>query len=314
MSNLIIDEFFKEHGQEIIDMRLSKMKVKDIADHFNMNSRTIDGFLQRNHIFITRLDDECKEKIIERYNNGESISKLCKEYHFGSGTISKLLKENNITVRDNRKYSLNEYYFDQIDNQDKAYIIGLLYADGCRSGASNAIIIRLQERDKEILDKINSLLDSNRPLRFIDYSNDPSRQNQYLLQIDSKHIADKLFEYGIVPNKEFKLKFPDFLPDELLPHFIRGYLDGDGCILKNEKRVALTGTEMLLSGIKERIEPLLNIHFSLYASHGKKERVTRDLRVSGSRQSKIFLDYIYQNANLYIQRKYDLYKTLYCSD
>ena len=30
-----------------------------------------------------------------------------------------------------RKYNVNDNYIDIIDNQNKAYILGFLYADGC---------------------------------------------------------------------------------------------------------------------------------------------------------------------------------------
>lgn len=30
-----------------------------------------------------------------------------------------------------RTYSINDNIFDNINNQDKAYVLGLLYADGC---------------------------------------------------------------------------------------------------------------------------------------------------------------------------------------
>lgn len=46
----------------------------------------------------TIITDELKEKICNEYLNGKSITKLSKEYHKKSETISRILKENNIKV------------------------------------------------------------------------------------------------------------------------------------------------------------------------------------------------------------------------
>lgn len=132
------------------------------------------------------------------------------------------------------------------------------------------------------------------PLRFIDYSNDPKRQNQFLLAISNEQIAKDLYKYGIVPRKEFKLTFPNWLDNDLLSHFIRGYLDGDGFISNNpkEKRANITGTENLLLGIKNILEDQLNIHFSIYSPHNKdtNTRTLSEIRTVMSLETKtVFL-------------------------
>lgn len=42
-----------------------------------------------------------EQEICDRYQNGETIKKLCKEYKSSSNTISQILKENNIRIRAN---------------------------------------------------------------------------------------------------------------------------------------------------------------------------------------------------------------------
>lgn len=36
------------------------------------------------------------------------------------------------------------------------------------------------------------------------------------------------------------------------------------------------------------------------------------LRISGGKQVKLLLDTLYNNADMYINRKYNLYKSIYC--
>ena len=61
-------------------------------------------------------------------------------------------------------YTINEDYFDIIDTEEKAYLLGFLYADGNHFTKKNRITIGLQEKDKHILEKFNELIGSNRPL------------------------------------------------------------------------------------------------------------------------------------------------------
>jgi intein-encoded DNA endonuclease-like protein len=49
-------------------------------------------------------------------------------------------------------------------------------------------------------------------------------------------VAD-LEKWGCVENKTFKLNFPDFISEELIPHFIRGYFDGDGSVFLHKQKV-----------------------------------------------------------------------------
>lgn len=319
MSKLSVQKILQEHGNEIIELRKNGMQMKDIGKKFGLKTQTISSFLVRNNIRVRSVrTQETDDKIIKMYTDGDSINNIAKKLHFSSGTISKILKENNIYMRTNseakRIYNINEDYFHNIDTPNKAYILGLLYADGNRSKVSNTISIRLQECDKSILEKIKLELGTEAPLKFIDYTNDPKRQNQYLLSISNKQIADDLFRFGIVPAKEFKITFPEWISKELLPHFIRGYLDGDGFISNNpkEKRANITGTEDLLMGIKRILEKELDIHFSIYSPHNKNTN-TRTLAVAGGKQVKKFLDYIYQDADLYIERKHERYMNMYCA-
>jgi len=51
-----------------------------------------------------------------------------------------------------RKYSLNENYFDEIDTSNKAYILGFLYADGYNNRINNTVVLSLFKQDREILE------------------------------------------------------------------------------------------------------------------------------------------------------------------
>ena len=79
--------------------------------------------------------------IIEEYLNGSSLAALSRKYNISPYRIKNLLQKNNVSIRsrneqnkyspqNQRKYFINDNYFDNIDCEDKAYLLGFLAADG----------------------------------------------------------------------------------------------------------------------------------------------------------------------------------------
>lgn len=190
MSKLSVQKVFEKHGDEIISLRKNGMQMKEIGEKFNLKTQTVSSFLRRNNIRVRgSRNEETENKIIQLYKDGTSMREIASNFHFTQGTVRDILVDHNIHIKTNseshRIYDINENYFNQIDTPNKAYILGLLYADGNRSSRSNTISIRLQESDKNILENIKKELNAEVPLRFIDYSNDPKKQNQFLLAISN---------------------------------------------------------------------------------------------------------------------------------
>lgn len=264
------------------------------------------------------LPDNEKKYICDQYLSGISSVQLGKKYGIGHKSIAVVLEENNIKrncALSERKYGLNEHYFDEIDTPNKAYILGLLYADGNNCKQKGTIRIQLQEQDKEILEKICKELNYEKELRYIDcskriYGNGYVSKNMYSLDIFSMHMCNTLEKCGVVPNKSLILAFPDFVPDNLYPHFIRGYIDGDGCISKKSYCVSITSTEEFCVKLKDLIKCKLGIDGNIKDS-SCHNGITKVFCFTRRQQTQIFLDYVYNNAELYLQRKYDIYLNRY---
>lgn len=126
----------KKHFNEIVELQKSGMQLKIIAEKFNVPSRSIGRLLLENGIHTrTKVSDIDEKDIINDYLSPLPIHKIAEKYKISQSTVSEILKRNNVEIigseKFNQKYTLNEHYFDEIDNQEKAYIIGLLMADGC---------------------------------------------------------------------------------------------------------------------------------------------------------------------------------------
>ena len=67
-------------------------------------------------------------------------------------------------------------------------------------------------------------------------------------------------------NKSLTLQFPNFISDELMPHFIRGLFDGDGCIWNGKRKKAIIKDKTCKSGKRERI--IHNVKFTYTGNVG----------------------------------------------
>jgi len=254
-----------------------------------------------------KLTQDQKYQIIDKYENGMKICDIANEYRIDSSSISKLLSRRNITKYSrshiNRRYQINEKFFDNIDSEIKAYFLGILYADGCNVSNSNAIKLSLRESDREILEKLKSFVTPNKPLTYLLTKN---CENQYALIICSKYMSEKLAQLGCQPKKSLILEFPDWLDSNLISHFIRGYFDGDGylsCVrATNNWKFSILGTEQFCKSIQMILQNKLNIKSSIY-----KQKNIWELRTNGNKQTRKIMDWLYCDSNYYLVRKYNKY-------
>ena len=204
-----------------------------------------------------------------------------------------------------QKYCINENYFHMINNQEKAYVLGLLYADGNANKKFKQITLKLQEKDKSILEKISLLIETNKPLHFVKKTKS-THQNQYSLKITNRVIYQDLLKHGIVPNKTFITKMP-CLDTDLFMHFVRGYFDGDGCIYitKNGKIgcIDIIGSEQLCDDFKKIFEEL---GVKSFISHDKRcKQGINKLRIRKYKDIIKIYHWMYDKSNIHLERKFD---------
>lgn len=312
-------QFTRDQLNEMVRLHDSGMLNKDIAKRFSTSAGTVNRRLaelgvQSRHPKLTL---EREAEAIALYEKYQNLSQVCTELSMNTETLSMILKKNNIRQLSmselKRTKKINESYFDKIDSHRKAYYLGLLYADGTVSSKSNRVQISLQDIDGDILYAFRDDLESDYKIITIKYHDkNPNWKNQLCFTISNTRIHDALIEQGVIPNKSLSLKFPTNLSEEFVSSFLLGYMDGDGSIAKKECRASLIGTEDFCNSVKNILKDKFGIHCSISKCHGK-ETSTRCLRISGRRQVKIFLDWIYSKCDVHLTRKYNIYQKLYCS-
>lgn len=248
----------------------------------------------------------CEDALKEYLSSGKSMRTIGTSYKGVSrGFLGGYFLAKGIDIY-SRKSHVNDHIFDTIDTEEKAYWLGFLYADGnvkyCHT--SWRIELTLQEQDLAHVQKFAGFVSCEKEPKYRE------KTKAYRFSFSSRRMAEALIDKGCIPNKSLVLTFPshDIVPPELMCHFIRGYFDGDGCISLQElvhsirKYVSLLGTKEFLEGlIKET---------SIGGAIVKKEKRTTSNTYTltwHKKEGNEMLDYMYSNATIYLQRKYDKY-------
>jgi hypothetical protein len=230
------------------------------------------------------------------------------------------MNQNNLTLPlDKAAFNKNVdvTYFDEINTDAKAYILGFIYADGCiydkgRFGFS------ITEDDSQILDFIKKEMKCENPIvKTHNKKGSANRRPQCTLRIGSTKLVEKLkTEYGINERKTVRegLVFPK-IDEKLLSAFLRGLSDGDGnlyfkpngnLLSKTVFRwtVCMTDKPFILS-VKEYLESK-GISISLVEKQGKTCKYYVMYTSSKSHTEKL-CDILYQTDGFCLQRKKDSY-------
>lgn len=254
-----------------------------------------------------KLSPESKIEIIKNYEH-QSITFLGKKYGVSSQAIYQLLKKRNVPIKSStkskRKYDIYDDYFENIDTEDKAYFLGLMYADGYNNTDKGEASITLQSGDTKILDVFREKLKTNKPLR-ID-------RTYHKLALENKKISKDLARHGCVQAKTFKLKFPK-LKKELVRHFIRGYFDGDGCITQSGKypMFNIVSTKSFVTSIQNIfIEELGLSKTKLSIRHPENKNNIRTLMYGSFGNCVPIYHYLYDNSSIFLKRKKDKFENL----
>lgn len=305
----------KEQELEIVKLyTIDKLNMRKIKKIFHTSDERIRDILITAGIpvrkQIANLTPTEQENICELYKTQSSIE-IGKLLNINDSTILGVLKRNDISRRQVKVHEFNENYFEKIDSFDKAYFLGLLFADGNVSNNFWTSSIGLHIRDTHILETFKKYIEFKDPLYI-----KPSRKDIVYLKINSVKLSNDLNNLGCIPNKSLILDWPINLPKEFVSHFIRGYFDGDGSlsshIHKGERRAAYALNIMssvifirrLIEVIKNEIG--LDIKYKII-----KNNKTAYMYICNYKKLLGFLGWIYKDSlDCKINRKFERYQIM----
>lgn len=266
-------------------------------------------------ISINKVDAETKNKIIEAYKNNMSLREIEKEFKVLRATVSKFLEEQNIKkIKGNhyRKYFHDFDFFENIDTEEKAYWLGFMFADGYIVNHENrygedSFGLTLAEDSLDSIEKFKKSLNATNPIR---YDNSKSiGQPQAKIVLTSQKTVNDLIDKGCVKQKSLILQPPKKVPEKLLSHFIRGFFDGDGSLMKYNYnnypsyQIGFTTTYEMAIWLRDI--------FGKGDVHKEKRRdFTWYYSIGGNRQVLDICHYMYDEATIWMNKKYARYQEL----
>lgn len=214
------------------------------------------------------------------------------------------------------------------DTEKSFYVAGFIAADGSinqhRCREPNYVSICLAKADEQHLENIKNILAFTGPIKLStrklsEYNKNWNDSEQVRIDIYSKRLINNLKRFGIEGRKSLTYYMPGWLlVHPMVSHFIRGYFDGDGSfyvnkcrrqtrkygIVEDKKMVfSLRGSEIFLNQVKDFLKlnsvakPEFNngIYLLRYSSNSHVSKISKIL---------------YTNANIFMNRKFDLVKDI----
>lgn len=202
------------------------------------------------------------------------------------------------------RYHIDDTLMDTIDTQEKAYWLGFFFADAYNNEKLGRVVIELAEKDRSHLTKCANFFGNPRT-PFLQNKNH-GKYVAYRLELNSRHLSRALTHLGCGQRKSFTIKFP-ILEKNLLPHFVRGYFDGDGSIYVRQDQLyaeMVSTNEMLLS--MQKIFADIEVS-SQIRNPPRYLNNTFVLYTGGSRQVTKLCHWMYGTAEVLLERKYKIF-------
>lgn len=215
------------------------------------------------------------------------------------------------------KYKYNGE-FKNIDTEEKAYFLGWMYSDGNVYGNTingYTVKLKISDKDEEIIEK---LIDEFPFFKFYEEKLMYTYKGKTELKIYSgmrayrKEIYNDLLSHGVLPGKSTynknNFKMPK-LKDNLIPHFIRGLADGDGSYswCRTDNRLYLN--VVIIDASKVFMDELaLWFNNQNLICKVENDKSYFRIRFRQSKLIKLYKKLIYDNATIYMQRKYNKIK------
>jgi len=310
MTNKEIKE--KEKRQKIAEKLKETNNFKRISQELNVCEWLVSKVAKS--IGVENRLSRVKNSIpdMERlFNEGYNITDIGKKLDIKYNVVGKYLRKLGYKYSYCNKKSINSKVFEKIDTEEKAYWLGFIYADGCIT-RNNTFEITLQEQDLFHLQKLKIFLSYEGEIKY------KSKVKAHRLMFGDTKIYNDLNKLGCTPRKSLTLKFPteSQVPINLIKHFIRGYFDGDGSIhLVHGKTSNTYNANCSILGTFDFLNKLKKVLENNEVNNVSKIRETTSrafsLNVFSSIHKPNFLNFLYKDANIYLERKYERYKKIF---
>ncbi|MEY4332817.1 MAG: hypothetical protein RLZZ196_1555 [Bacteroidota bacterium] len=321
-----------EEIQEWIKLN-NEYTVNEIAKKTGRNRKTIDryfkeiGYKPNNYfprIYHEKFTEEEIVKMHQIYmqNPNYSLTQLAKDNGVSSQNLDKRFRKLGLKTKNHYTVAhkqINDNFFENIDTEEKAYLLGFFAADGHIENRVDCntycLKVNVSSKDREVLEMFNKHVANN--LCKIRKRSETTVE----IAIHSKQIGKDLKKLGYDNRKTYTCNHLPQLPKNMMRHFIRGYFDGDGSIICNKNKKN-TNRRMSISAYKDVVLKEILSHLpyinKVYWKYTEQEErliagqmsvftgVRFDIADKAS-LGKIF-KYFYKDSSLYLTRKFNKFR------
>lgn len=204
------------------------------------------------------------------------------------------------SMKNKMKELPTDLMYRNVFSNNELYCLGYLYADGWVQ--KNRLGICVKKTDGFIINLIKQTFNLN--TKITDIKRKDGREHlQILFRI--AYFEEDLLHLGFMPNKTGKEIWLSYMCN---PHFVRGFLDGDGSvfIIKNGLRMSFVSKSYsYLESLGNYLQTLTNIPPKTIYDEGNAK--VHMMRYNG-KQALELGNYLYQDSEgLRLERKYNKY-------
>lgn len=316
IKQMIIDYTINNYSARMLAKKNNIKCQKSVTQILNKNGIKTRTHKESLKLFEIQFSKEEELQIIQQYKNPEvGLSDLSKLTNHDPKTIKKLLQKYHVYDSFKfDKYLINK--FNLIDTEEKAYWLGFLAADG--SVSKKQLTLLLADKDKEHLLKFKNFIGVDYKIGKRQTTLNNKKFIGWSYSVSSTEFVKSLKKHNLYPNKSFTIEIPNTIPKLLIHHYIRGLFDGDGSIVNSNNRLLFSITSS--KNMCEQVQDVLIKNCSLSKNKlkiftsKKTQQKYSAISYCGNKQNKIIYNFLYKDAAIFLQRKYNIFKNKFTND
>ena len=304
----------EQQESEAVSMYVAGKSTVEVGKILGVHNSTIRNILKATDTprreagsYSRNFSDEEEAKIARLYLYGISAKNIAKLYGLKHHiSIVDAIKRQGVEQRPaperNRIHKLNNTVFDSVDNENAAYWLGFLYADGSTNDKS--LSVSLKGVDFTHLEKLKSFLKTNAPVTMREKKCKGKGYASASLYVTDRHLIERLHFYGVSVGRHSPNETIERIPEHLFRHWLRGLFDGDGCAFTNPN----SGINFLADSIL--IESIRNHLVNAGVDDNPNRKINKHsksdvyyLSYSGRKVATKVIEYMYQDATIWLDRK-----------
>lgn len=255
-------------------------------------------------------------KLMNKYGINRRDKATARNLAVSKGKVAHTREDKfgNVVSVNLKSHTFNKAFFKSW-SPDMAYVLGVIYTDGCLDGKLSRFSV--SQKEPELLEKCLRLMESDAKIVFTEKRGIAGAIHHF--DVYGKSIIEDLLKFGLKPNKSLTLEFPE-IPLPYVRHFIRGCWDGDGSVYLEKNDLSrpnasfVSGSEKFATGI---FKNLVMLGMPNVAVHKRTGKSSYQFRFRGPDCAKLFR-ILYDDVpeSMYLNRKHERFEAIsrYYSD